>query len=209
MKSLGGKFRSSSIQLRYVMPLVIEGIFATEQADGSLHYAPMGPVVDRELKNWTLKPFQTSTTFANLQRTKRGVFHVTDNCLLLASAAIGAKLPVEARFEPALGWILEDACQWFALQFDNLDASQSRAVASGRVIDQNSQRPFWGWNRGKHAVLEAAILATRKNILPREEIVKEWDYLVIRVQKTGGTEEHQAMGLLAAFLELPYTEPKA
>jgi len=189
------------------MPLVIEGILTTEHEDGSLHYAPMGPVVDRDLHTWTLKPFQTSTTFRNLQRTKRAVFHVTDDCYLLAAAAIGVKVDVRARFDVSLGWMLTAACQWFALEFDTIDVSQPRAVATGRAIGQNSLRPFWGWNRGKHAVLEAAILATRKSILPRDEIAKEWDYLVVRVKKTGGEQEHQAMRLLAEFLELSYNEP--
>lgn len=188
------------------MSLVIEGILATEHEDGSLHYAPMGPVVDRELSRWTLKPFQTSTTFRNLQRTRRGVFHVTDDCYLLAAAAIGVKLQLAAHFDDQCGWILSDACHWYALRFDELDVSQERAVATGTVIHQNSHRPFWGWNRAKHAVLEAAILATRKHILPREEIAKEWAYLVIRVHKTGGDQEHRAMKLLSEFLELPYSE---
>lgn len=189
------------------MFLVLEGILATEHEDGSLHYAPMGPVVNRELTHWTLKPFQTSTTFRNLQRTRRGVFHVTDDCYLLAAAAIGIKVEVTAYREPDLGWILTDACHWYALRFDELDVSQDRAVATGTVIRQNSSRPFWGWNRGKHAVLEAAILATRKHILTREQIVQEWDWLVIRVQKTGGDQEHRAMKMLADFLELPYALP--
>jgi uncharacterized protein len=189
------------------MPLVIEGILATEHEDGSLHYAPMGPVVDRDLQSWTLKPFQTSTTFRNLQRTSRAVFHVTDDCYLLAAAAIGVKVDMPSYFLPQIGWILTEACHWYALQFDAIDVSQPRAVATGRVIGQNSLRPFWGWNRGKHAVLEAAILATRKNILPPDEIAKEWEYLVVRVKKTGGEQEHRAMGLLAKFLELPYSEP--
>lgn len=188
------------------MPLVIEGILTTEHEDGSLHYAPMGPVVDRELSRWTLKPFQTSTTFHNLQRTRRGVFHVTDDCYLLAAAAIGVKLKLATHFDPLHGWILEDASNWYALRFDEVDVSQARAVATGTVISQNSQRLFWGWNRGKHAVLEAAILATRKHILPRDEIAKEWEYLMIRVQKTGGDQEHRAMKLLSEFLELPYSE---
>lgn len=188
------------------MPLVIEGILTTEHEDGSLHFAPMGPVVDRDLKHWTIKPFQTSTTFKNLQRLSRAVFHVTDDCYLLAAAAIGAKPPVQAQWEPELGWILKDTCHWYAIRFDSLNIAEARAVASGRLIDHNVQRPFWGWNRGKHAVLEAAILATRKNILTREEIERDWDNLVLRVHKTGGDQEHRAMRLLAEFLEFSYSE---
>lgn len=186
------------------MPLVIEGILATEHEDGSLHYAPMGPIVDRELQLWTIKPFQTSTTFQNLLRTKRGVFHITDDCYLLASAAIGRKENVAARWITNIGWILDNCCQWFSIEFSSFDTSQARAVASGKLLQGGVERPFWGWNRGKHAVLEAAILATRKQILAREIIEKEWDSLVIRVHKTGGDQEHRAMRLLAEYLELPY-----
>jgi len=40
--------------------------------------------------NWLrLRPFQTSTTFHNLKRQRAGVFHVVDDVLLLARAAIG------------------------------------------------------------------------------------------------------------------------
>ena len=185
------------------MPLVIEGILTTEHSDGSLHYAPMGPVIDPGFKRWTIKPFQSSTTFQNLKRNGRGIFHVTDDCYLLAAAAIGKKVELAANYVQENGWILGDACHWFALKFSQFDESGPRAVAEGSVVAQNVQRPFFGWNRGKHAVLEAAILATRKSILPPEQIAAEWAYLVVRVQKTGGEQEFRAMKLLGEYLQLP------
>jgi len=63
-------------------------------------------------------------------------------------------------------------------------------VASGRF------REFFGFNRAKHAVVEAAILATRTEFLPPEEILAEFRRLAVLVEKTGGSAEHEAFQLL-------------
>lgn len=191
------------------MPLVIEGVLTTENVDGSLHFAPMGPVVNEDFTQWKIKPFQTSSTFQNLKHRPRGVFHVVDDCFLLAAAATGTKLEVAAHFESKYGWILDDNCHWYALNFDKFDLSGPRAAACGKVVEKGVTRPFWGWNRAKHAVLEAAILATRKHMLPREQIELEWNWLVTRVEKTGGKQEHLAMQLLARDMNLPYQVPNS
>jgi len=47
-------------------------------------------------------------------------------------------------------------------------------------------------NRSRAAVLEAAILATRLNMLPREKIESELAYLAIAVEKTAGAAEREA-----------------
>ena len=47
-------------------------------------------------------------------------------------------------------------------------------------------------NRAKAAVLEAAILATRVHMLPREKIVSEIAYLQIAIDKTAGAAERAA-----------------
>ena len=65
--------------------MVIEGVLTTENADGSMHVSPIGPHVNAELSSWTLKPFQSSTTFANLRASSRAVFHVVDDPLLMAA----------------------------------------------------------------------------------------------------------------------------
>ena len=54
----------------------------------------MGPEVDCGMQRLVLKPFRTSTTYANLKRTGQGVFHVTDDVELLAQAAVGTPDPL-------------------------------------------------------------------------------------------------------------------
>ena len=69
--------------------MILEGIVTTHNDDGSVNVAPMGPIVDETMAWLRLRPFQTSVTFHNLRRQRSGVFHVTDDVLLLARAAIG------------------------------------------------------------------------------------------------------------------------
>src|SRR5690242_262154 len=98
--------------------LIVEGLVLTAAADGSPHLAPMGPLVDRDQRQFTLRPFCTSHTFANLQRTGAAVFHLTDDVELLAAAAIGriASPPSYASITHAPGFALQDCCRWFALR---------------------------------------------------------------------------------------------
>jgi hypothetical protein len=62
-------------------------------------------------------------------------------------------------------------------------------------------RDFFGFNRAKHAVIEAAILASRIDFLPRSEIDAQWDFLRPLVEKTGGDAERQAFQQLTEFVE--------
>lgn len=69
------------------------------------------------------------------------------------------------------------------------------------VVHTEIVREFFGFNRAKHAVLEAAILATRIGLLPRSEIESEFERLAVIVKKTGGQQEHQAFAHLKCAIE--------
>ena len=54
--------------------MILEGIVTTINHDGTTNVSPMGPLVDGpEFDNFTLRPYQTSTTYQNLKRTYQGV----------------------------------------------------------------------------------------------------------------------------------------
>jgi uncharacterized protein len=180
--------------------MILEGILATESLDGSLHVAPMGPEVDSDLKAWKLKPFQTSTSFQNLRRTNRCVFHVTDDALLLAKAVLGQANDWPAHFDPAIGFRLDGACHWYGLKIIEWDVSSERAFAQAVVAHFKVERPFFGWNRAKHAVLEAAILASRVGMLEPESLRDDLERLKVWVQKTAGDRERIAFDLLRDFI---------
>jgi hypothetical protein len=181
--------------------MILEGILTTETLDGHLHIAPMGPEVDANLTRWLLKPFKTSTSFQNLFRTNRCVFHVTDDALLLAKAVLGLANDWPSQYVPEVGYVLPDACHYFALGIENWDTSTDRALAHARVNQFQFQRPFFGWNRAKHAVLEAAILASRLGLLSRDSILADLERFEVWVQKTAGDREREAFQLIKSHIQ--------
>ena len=178
--------------------MILEGIVTSLNAAGELNVAPMGPIVDESLTWLHLRPFKTSQTFQNLQQHSQGVFHVVDDVLLLAKAAIG-KLDSEPETfaaEKIRGRVLASACRWYEFEIESLDATQDRTEIRSRVVHVGRLRDVFGFNRAKHAVLEAAILATRWHLLPREEIERQLTALRSPVEKTAGPNELAAFQLI-------------
>lgn len=190
-------------------PMILEGIVTTLNADGTANISPMGPRVDERFETLLLRPYQTSTTYANLKRSGEGVFHVVDDVLLLAQAAIDQldPPPPTVRATAVAGVILTDACRWYAFRVRSIDDRQPRTEIVADVVDHGRQRDFFGFNRAKHAVLEAAILATRIALLPREEIEAELTRLAVLVEKTGGPQEQKAFALLQSYIRATPLRP--
>lgn len=189
---------------------IVEGLMTTLDADGVLNIAPMGPMVDEMFETFTLRPFTSSTTYKNLKATGHGVFHVTDDALLIARGAIG-RLMDRTRggdvipTRPATnvnGVVLTGACRYHELVVDNLDDSHERTVIIARCVHQEALRDFFGFCRAKHAVIEAAILATRLHLTGAALVLEEYERLDVMVHKTGGKDEHQAMRELTDFVRL-------
>jgi len=182
--------------------MILEGIITTINPDSSVNIAPMGPIVDPEMKTLLLRPFQTSTTYANLKRLGESVFHVTDDVELLAHAAVGQlnQLPPLVPATAVNGQILAEACRWYALRVRSIDDRQPRTEIIADVVDEGRVRDFFGFNRAKHAVVEAAILATRVEILPIDEILAEFKRLAVPVEKTGGDAELRAFRFLDHYV---------
>ncbi len=203
--------------------MVIEGILTTENGDGSMHVSPIGPHVDLDLTSWTLKPFQSSKTFANLRDHSRAVFHVVDDPLLMAAAVLGLCNPSEssaessggsaiglsygqiselvaARFDDEIGWVLDLSCRSFGLAVNHWDVSEPRAIANCALVRQAETRAFWGWNRARHSILELAIVASRKHMLDPFEIAGELVRHKIIIEKTAGAREIAAWELLNRHL---------
>lgn len=183
---------------------ILEGIVTTVNTDGSPNISPMGPIVEESIDWLWLRPFRSSTTFANLNRARRGVFHITDDVELFARAVVGQTTPLPRMIYPQSeefsGYVLADACRWYAFEVESLDDSTDRASVVGRVVERGVIREFFGFNRAKHAVIEAAILASRVHLLQREEIERQLPPLLTMVEKTGGAAEHRAMSRLRDFV---------
>jgi hypothetical protein len=185
------------------MPLVLEGLVTTRDAAGAMRLAPMGPHVQPDLSRFVLRPFPTAQTYRNLLVHPEGVLHVTDDALLLAQAAIGQirVTPSHVPAERITGFVLTDACRAFEFRAIEIDESEQRVRIECEVVHTRTLRDFFGFNRGKHAVVEAAILATRVHLLPPAEILAEYAKLAALVEKTGGDREHEAFAMLKRYVE--------
>ena len=191
---------------------ILEGIMTTVAAgpantglEGRLNIAPMGPIVDREFTRFVFRPFKTSTTYQNLKARGAGVFHVTDDVLLLARAALGKIVPDGSiPLRPARtieGLVLTDACRYYELTVVEFDDRDERTRIVAEVLARECLRDFFGFNRARHAIVEASILATRLFLTGREPVLQEFERLQVIVDKTGGDREQQAMTELRRYAE--------
>ncbi len=189
--------------------MILEGLFTTRNADGTANLSPMGPIIDEAagrggpLSVIVLRPFQTSTTYQNLKRSGEGVFHVTDDVEMIARAAIGRldPLPELTSIDASGAPVIRSACRWYAVRVTELDDSQERTRIVAEVVAQGRLRDFFGLNRGKHAVIEAAILATRLHLTGSGPVLEKLDELQVMVDKTGGPRELAAFEMLRQFVQ--------
>ena len=182
--------------------MILEGIVTTISAAGDVNIAPMGPRVDADMQRFVLRPFNTAQTYRNLRSHGEGVLHVTDDVLLLARTGLGVlePLPPLMPARKVRGWVLSDACRFYEFRVVKIDDREERVGIEVEVVHRETLRDFFGFNRAKHAVVEAAILATRTDFLPLHEIEAEYRKLAVVVQKTGGPQEQAALDFLQEHL---------
>jgi hypothetical protein len=185
-----------------VRRVIVETIITTKDPAGLVNIAPMG--VEWGEHDIIVKPFLETTTFRNLLATRVAVINLIDDALLFARAAISTVTTDDAPVEPARvvdGVVLRDTCSWRELRVHSIDDTPPRARILTEVVHRELRREFLGFNRARHAVLEAAILATRTHLLPPDEIRAEMARLAVIVGKTAGPREHEAMAVLQARID--------
>lgn len=181
--------------------MILEGLVTTLDPSGRLNVAPMGPRVEPDFRRFLLRPFKTSTTYRNLKATGEGVLHATDDVLTLARTALGLPIDVPTRPADAVrGRVLTDSCRYYEFRVVDLDDRDDRTRITVETVSQGRFRDHFGLNRGKHAVVEAAILATRLEFLPLPEILQDLRRLAPLVEKTGGPDELAAFRLIGDFV---------
>lgn len=183
--------------------MILEGIITSLGVDGRPNIAPMGTLVDDGITQFVLRPYKSSRTYANLKRTRQGVLHVTDDVELLARAAVKRldPLPPLAKAKKVDGRVIVDACRWYEFHVTSLDDLAQRTTIACSVVAKGRIRDFFGFCRAKHAVVEAAILATRLDFLPADQVRAEFRRLAVLIDKTAGQQERRAFDLLGEYIE--------
>ena len=178
--------------------MIIESIVTSMAPDGAINFAPMG--VEWQNDALVLKPFLETTTFRNVGAGRVAVVNLTDDVMLFARAALSD--PQFPSFPAAVvrGVVLEAACSWREVEVVGLDDTPPRSRIETRVVHRGFRREFIGFNRARHAVLEATILATRTHLVPMEQIREEVARLQVIVDKTAGPREQEAMAFVTEYV---------
>jgi hypothetical protein len=178
--------------------VIVETIVTTMDSSGTINFAPMGVEWGDDVI--VLKPFLATSTYRNVSATSVAVVNLTDDAMLFAQGAISSPQFPSVAANVVKGVVLVAACSWRELEVLTIDATPPRSRIEARVVHRGLKREFIGFNRAKHAVLEAAILATRTHLLPAEQIRDEYARLQILVDKTAGPREREAMELLTQYV---------
>ena len=173
------------------MPLILETIVTTRNADGSPHLVPFGLIADGD--DYVVAPFRPSPTIANLERHP------------YLAAATPARHPRSRRLRHRPAGLGDRSLRADRVRapratptpISSWRSRRGRTIPSGprfrcRVVHAASHRPVIGDNRARAAVIEAAILSTRLHMLPAEKVRAEMAYLAIAVGKTAGPAETEA-----------------
>src|SRR3989442_13436719 len=188
--------------------VIIESTLTTLAPAGRVNFAPMG--VEWGEEEIVIKPFLETATFRNLSATRAAVVNLTDDVLLFARAAISSPQFPAGPASVVRGAVLDAACSWRELEVRAIDATPPRSRVVTAVVHPGFRREVLGFNPAKHAVIEAAILATRTHLLPPDQIRDEFARLQVIVDKTAGPRERDAMALLTEYVRAaPRPQPAA
>lgn len=179
--------------------MIYETIITTCNVDGSPHIAPFGI---REVgANVIIAPFRPSTSLDNLLRSGCAVVNATDDVRVFAGALTGRRDWPVRRAGHVDGWILQSALSHREIELLGMEEDAIRPQLTFRIIHEETHAPFRGFNRAQAAVLEAAVLVSRLQMLPIEKIESEISYLMIAIDKTAGENEQHAWRWLMEKIE--------
>ncbi len=189
------------------MPMIRESIVTTVDGDGRVHITPLGLIEDGE--EMIIAPFRPSRTLDNLRVVPFAVANHTDDVRVFAGCLTGrrdwATVPCEESPAPRLA----DCLSHVTLRVVRVTEDELRPRFHCEVVRHVAHAPYHGFNRAQAAVIEAAILASRLHILPREKIESEIAQLAIAVEKTAGPREQTGWRWLREMIDAHYAAKDA
>ena len=170
--------------------MIYETVVSTGNVDGEPHIAPMGIRKVDEL--YLIAPFSPSKTLENLQATGEAVINLTDDVRIIAGCLSGRR---DWPLNPATKLGIKRLANCLAhveVEVERQAGDAQRPEFYCRKVHSENHSAFLGFNRAQAAVLEAAILVSRLDMLPMKKIQDEIAYLGIAIEKTAGSRERQA-----------------
>ena len=184
---------------------ISEVIVTTKSGAGAPNAAPIGLVTRRTEAgdlSYSVKLYRGSQTLANVLETRTLAANVTDDVVVFVTAAFEDVRAADFTDFEAVP-VLKEANAWvvFSVTSEEEHAEYFQFLLQPERIKIN-RKAVTAINRGRNAVLEAAIIATRIDRTEDERAkaemraqVKNYKELVM---KCGGPREHAAMRILEA-----------
>jgi uncharacterized protein len=188
------------------MPMIRETILTTAGPAGHVHMAPLGLIADGA--GWTIAPFRPSKTLDNLRAVPFAVANYTDDVRIFAGCLTGRHQWATVASDEVPVQRLAGTLAHAELAVDRVTEDPQRPRFHCRVLRLASHAPFLGFNRAQAAVVEAAILLSRLEMLPRDKIEREIAYLQVAVGKTAGAAEQQAWQCLMESIAARYASTR-
>jgi uncharacterized protein len=176
------------------MPMIRETIVSTMNRAGQVHFAPIGIIAEGD--GWIIAPFRPSTTLDNLRAVPFAAANYTDDVRIFAGCLTGRDQWPTAACTAIAVPRLDGALAHAELAVVRTTEDVLRPRFHCRVLCKVTHAPFQGFNRAQAAVVEAAILVSRLDMVPREKIEQEIAYLEIAVSKTASAVEEEAWAWL-------------
>jgi uncharacterized protein len=179
--------------------MIQETIVITQNGQGIAHIAPMGIHVQGD--SFIILPFRPSTTLNNFLETKLGVINCCDDVRVFAGCLTGRRDWLLKPAQKITGQVLECALAHTEVELIRVEEDATRPRLFCKAVHTANHAPFKGFNRAQFAVLEAAILISRLEMLPLQKIESEIEYLRIGLEKTAGERELEAWGWIMAVFD--------
>jgi hypothetical protein len=183
---------------------ISEVIVTTRSASGEPNAAPIGIITsindETGERPHFVKLYKGSQTLANVLKTTRLAANVTDDAVIFVKAAF--EHLSEAYFSDFAGVpVLTKVNAWIV--FDSILIEERSDYLYFRLLPRAveiKRKEVKAINRGRNAVIEATILATRYNVTKdegeKEELKKVMEQYAEIVTKCGGRREKEAMSVL-------------
>jgi hypothetical protein len=184
--------------------MIFETIISTVNSQGDVHVTPFGIQMQDGLV--VILPFKPSATLENILSTQQAVMNLTDDVRVFAGALTRRQAWSLTPAEKITGYRLTETLAHKELKLVDIREDEARPKLLMEVVHEAQHLPFQGFNRAQAAVLELAVLASRLNILAKEKVLSEMQYLQIAIDKTAGEREFQAWGWLTDKVENFYAQ---
>ncbi len=179
--------------------MIQEVIVTTQNTEGKVHIAPMGIHLLKD--EIIILPFRPSSTLNNILESKTAIVNYCDDVRIFAGCLTGRRnWPLTSAQNNKYHYI-SSALAHKELELIRVEEDDIRPKLYCKTINTINHAAFQGFNRAQFAVLEAAILVSRLNMLPIEKIESEIEYLSIGLHKSAGEKELEAWGWLMARID--------